>query len=762
MMPMSHVPESRLVTSDACALPLRSAALRTSACGGVARVVLEQTFANPHAEPLHVTYTLPLPADAAVSGFRFRIGDRVIEGEIDRRTAARERFEEAIARGHTAALLEQDRSSLFTQEIGNVPPGAEVVCEITMDQKLRWLDEGAWEWRFPLAAAPRYLGQAGRVQDANKVVLEVATTLPVRASLFMSVRDVVTSGRSPESPSHPLSCVSELDGFGVELGSGNATPLDRDVVVRWPVAGMKVGASVDVAGPRKNMADAHALVTIVPPLRDLRMPRVARDVTILLDTSGSMQGGPIEQAKRVASAMVSGLEDVDQFELIEFSSEPRRYTPGMQSGSVVNRRAALAWIAKLQANGGTEMRAGILEALHPLRQGSQRQVILVTDGLIGFEQEIIGEILRLLPGDARLHTVGVGSSVNRSLTGPAARAGRGVELIIGLGEDPERAATALKVRTESPLVVEVEISGSAVLEAAPSRIPDLFAGAPVLACARLRTEGGELVVRGKTANGAWEERIRVPRIERDSGSQAIAVLFGREAVEDAEMQLAAGASARDIDASIERLGLTYGIATRLTSWVAVDVRPSVDPRDPSRREHVPQALPYGTSIEGLGLREAAMPTIQTLARMPMQSGSIAAPRGMRMPAPMSPAPSRPRSYSGPTGAPPPPAAALKKMKKQDLRGRIVLRKGRELVIEIVLGEALDWHPEQLANLSLTSGRTTDGTLDLSRTTAPGKLEAGITLRIVFLLSSDPGSDTPIEASITLPSGDIAIMLVEKA
>src|SRR5688572_13201557 len=164
----SSDPAHSLVTPSAT-MPLESAALRVVARGGVARVILEQTFANHHPDPLAVTYVLPLPADGAVSGFAFTIGDRRIEGEIDRKRAARERYEDAIAHGHTAALLEQERSSLFTQEIGNVPPGARVVCEIVIDQPLRWLDEGSWEWRFPLAAAPRYLGEPGRVSDAAKV-----------------------------------------------------------------------------------------------------------------------------------------------------------------------------------------------------------------------------------------------------------------------------------------------------------------------------------------------------------------------------------------------------------------------------------------------------------------------------------------------------------------------------------------------------------------------------------------------------------------
>jgi len=146
---------ARLVALDGRTLPLRAVRLRAEARGGIARVTLTQEFVNVYDEPLAVTYLLPLPADGAVSAFAFTIDERRIVGEIDRRAAARQRFEEAIATGRTAALVEQERSSLFTQEIGNIPPRATVHAELAVDQKLGWLDEGAWEWRFPTVVMPR-------------------------------------------------------------------------------------------------------------------------------------------------------------------------------------------------------------------------------------------------------------------------------------------------------------------------------------------------------------------------------------------------------------------------------------------------------------------------------------------------------------------------------------------------------------------------------------------------------------------------------
>src|SRR5437867_7664251 len=140
--PISDSSGGRLVATDGRTLPFRGATLAADAAGGICRTLLVQRFENPYDQPLAVTYLLPLPADGAVSGFEFQIGERRVVGEIDRRAAARERFQQAIADGRSAALVEQERSSLFTQEIGNIPAHTEVICEITIDQRLRWLDEG--------------------------------------------------------------------------------------------------------------------------------------------------------------------------------------------------------------------------------------------------------------------------------------------------------------------------------------------------------------------------------------------------------------------------------------------------------------------------------------------------------------------------------------------------------------------------------------------------------------------------------------------
>jgi Ca-activated chloride channel family protein len=361
-------------------------------------------------------------------------------------------------------------------------------------------------------------------------------------------------------------------------------------------------------------------VTLVPPAEDAPSVSIPRDLVLLLDTSGSMEGRPIEQARDVARALVRSLSDGDSLEMVAFSSTPRRWKAAPVVATPEVRKEALRWLGTLSASGGTEMRAGIIEALRPLRASAQRQVILVTDGLIGSEQRVIAEVEGKLPPGSRLHCVGIGDSVNRSLTSPVARAGRGLEVVIGIDESPVSATNALLARTTRPLVTDLVVEGSGLAGAVPSKPPDVFGAAPVLIPIETSREGGEITIRGTTASGEFRQTLTLKRGDSGTGSAAVASLFAREAVEILELELAAGGDREEIDPGIEKLGLDFQISTRLTSWVAVSEEPTVDPRAPFRRERMPQALPYGMSVEGLGLRREPIPTGFVLFQLDREVG----------------------------------------------------------------------------------------------------------------------------------------------
>ena len=730
----------RLVSVDGRMLPLQSVALRGDAAGGLARIVLEQRFQNPYPDPLRVTYQVPLPLEAAVSGYAFQIGGRRVVGEVDRLAAARERFEQAIVEGRTAGLLEQDCSSLFTQEIGNIPPGAEVAAELVIDQRLRWLEEGAWEWRFPTVVAPRYLGAEGRVPDAGRVSVDVADgPMAVAASLALTIRDALPTaspsphrgegrvrGQEPESPSHAIAIADAAGAIEVTLADDRRGALDRDLVVRWPAAQPDVAAILDTGRPAEDRAHADAaygLLTLTPPRPDERRGGLPRDLIVLLDMSGSMAGPPLTQARRVVARLVETLGDADRLELIAFADRPTRWKARPVPATAAARQDAIAWLDGLEAGGSTEMGSGLGEALRPLRPEAQRQVVLVTDGEIGFESEIVGMVARDLPPGSRLHTVGVGPAVNRTLTGGAARAGRGAEIVVGLAEDPLPTVARLVARLAAPLLTELEVSGSALLECAPARLPAVCAAAPVLVALRLRTVGGGLRIAGRLGGKPWEEQVSVPPVAAGTGNAAVPALYGREAVEDLEMRRAAGETG-DLDQRIERLGLAFQIATRLTSWGGVSEEATVDPRQPTRRERIPQALPEGLSAEGLGLRGRPMQKLGSRIGMRLGSVVLRAQRVVARPA-------------------------------VRLSGRIVLRRGRELIVEITLDQLLEWAPPGV-QVVWDDGTRRLATIDAAGTTRPGVFHPGQVIRLALRLATDGPVAPP--ASIMVGVGKITIDL----
>jgi Ca-activated chloride channel family protein len=775
----ADAPQGSRGTEDAL-LPLTHVDIQVCAVAGIARVECVQRFRNDSDLPLRVTYSLPLPADAAVSSFEFQVGERRIVGEVDRREAARERFEEALIEGKTAALLEQERSSLFTQELGNIPPRAEIVAKVTLDQPLPWTLDAGWEWRFPTTVLPRFLGEPERVADASRVA-QVMLEGPgsPRATLCFETSDVGVGRRL--SASHPVNVREHGSGLRCELAENSGVPLDRDLVVRFRPEAPAVGARLS-AGEFRSRGDGveecFGLLQLVPPERAL--PSVARDAIVLLDTSGSMSGQPLDQARRVVLAFLDTLRDGDSLELIEFSNAARRWRKSAAPATRENLADARKWLAALRADGGTEMTSALEEALTPLRADAQRQVVLVTDGAIGFEQEVLAMLCTKLPVGSRLHTVGVGSAVNRSLTQPAARAGRGVEVLVSLDDDVERAAKRLVARTEAPALVDLTLEGDALVEHAPARLPDLFRAAPVGLAVKLKREG-KVRVRGRLATGEWwQDEVEVGTLD-DATGRVAATLFARERIEDLELDVAAGADASKNEARIEAVALAFQIASRKTSWVAVNEEPGVDPGAPTRRVRMPHALPHGVSVEGLGLRAPGMLRSRGMLRLSFGS----APARGRAPAPRAPAAAAPPAQARSSSSAPPskldrvaeffglkrdrstppqsspeqhtwgePAAATR-----ELVGKLTLRKQRAIVVEVELGDfEFTFELPSKVKLGYKDGTMLDAEFVAAKSTRPGPLSRGSTLRLWLATEVDLPSAPLLWVRVEHPDFELVVRI----
>lgn len=192
------------------------------------------------------------------------------------------------------------------------------------------------------------------------------------------------------------------------------------------------------------------------------------------------------------------------------------------------------------------------------------------------------------------------------------------------------------------------------MDCSPEHVPDVFAGSPVLAALQVRAAGGEIVVRGNLARGTWEQRIRVPAAEPGEGNAAVVKLYARERVADLEMRWTIGQEVKAIDQEIESLGMVFQVATRRTSWVAIDDDRSVDPRLGSRHEEIPQELPYGTTMASFGGPSPGGPVPPPAARGLAMPPAAMMPMARSLSAPMPRALSAPRPAMGRVASAPPP------------------------------------------------------------------------------------------------------------
>ncbi|HEY9381373.1 MAG TPA: VIT domain-containing protein, partial [Burkholderiales bacterium] len=340
--------------------------------GMVARVHVVQRFSNPHDARYEGVYVFPLPENAAVDALTMRIGDRVVAGVIKERDAARKTYEQAKASGSKAALLEQERPNIFTSTVANIGPRETVQIEIEYQQTVRYADE-RFSLRFPLVVAPRYIpGQplsetrrgmgwaadTAQVPDASRITphvippRELAETMlnPVRIAIEL---DAGVPVAKIDSSSHALR-VEQIDATRYRIAlAQDSVAADRDFVLSWtPTVGTAPRAAFFL---EQHNGKDYGLLMVMPPGGDYIRTRMAREVVFVIDTSGSMAGASIEQARQALMLALKRLAPGDRFNVIEFNSVTRAFAAGALPVTPLNIGRAAAWVSGLSANGGTEM-----------------------------------------------------------------------------------------------------------------------------------------------------------------------------------------------------------------------------------------------------------------------------------------------------------------------------------------------------------------------------------------------------------------------
>ena len=508
------------------AAPLLSTEVKIAVSGLVARAQVRQSFRNAGTDWVEGVYVFPLPENSAVDRLRLRIGERTVEGRIAEREAAQREYTAARNEGRRVGLVEQERPNMFTTSIANIGPSETIVVEIEYQDTPRF-DHGAFELRFPLVVGPRYIpgnplvastrGWAGvtdLVADADRITPPVRdpaegpgnpVTIEVTLDAGMALAEV-------RSATHRIVVTpAEQNRMHVRLAD-ETVPADRDFELTWaPAVGTAPRAGLFV---EHRDGESHLLLMIVPPDRPAPEVRtLPREAIFIIDTSGSMAGTSIVQAKAALRLALDRLSPRDRFNIIEFNSTASALFGSAQLADAEALRKARNFVDGLRANGGTEMRAALDLALDGRRDpGRIRQIVFLTDGLVGNEAALFPKIVEGL-GDSRLFTVGIGSAPNQWFMTRGARAGRGTFTNISRIEEVERRMSALFEKLEKPVLTDLAARWPAgvTVEGYPDPLPDLYAGEPVVIAAKPPPGGlpvGTVVtLTGRFGSEAWSESL---------------------------------------------------------------------------------------------------------------------------------------------------------------------------------------------------------------------------------------------------------------
>jgi Ca-activated chloride channel family protein len=632
--------------------PLRHTDVRIEVSGFLARAQVTQQFTNPYDRRIEAVYVFPLPENAAVDDMTLVVGGRTIRGVIRERGEARQVYEQARANGQTAALLEQERPNIFTQSVANLLPGDDVKITITYVQTIKY-EAGSLSLAFPMVVGPRYIPghvttpegdaipvtpRAACVPDADRITPPVLRP-GTRSGHDVSIEVQLEAGvpyTNLRSKSHAI----EDRRIGptnasIRLAEGDAIP-NQDFVLEWDVRPERVAAGMLA---HREDADGFFTLMLVPAPSPRAGDVTPKEMVFVLDCSGSMSGMPIEASKSLVRHALGHLNPGDTFQILSFSMTASGMSPTPLSNTPANIARGLAYLDTLHGEGGTEMIQGIRAALAGGSDDRRLRVVLfLTDGYIGNETEILSEV-RNRVGDARLYSLGVGTSVNRYLLENLALEGRGQVLYLRPGEDPAPAIARFYDQVRSPVMTRLSIDwgGLDVVDAWPATPPDLFAGHPLLVTARYRTAGAATVrVTGLIAGERVSIPVAVALPDRQPANPALRSLWARQAIE-ARMRLMLQGEVPDLVREVIALSVGNRVLSQYTAFVAVEQKARTNERGDPVKVEVPVEMPKDVSFEGVfgeaEEQEAAPLSNAVMTRMaPMKAVR-------RMSGPSSPPPS---------------------------------------------------------------------------------------------------------------------------
>jgi Ca-activated chloride channel family protein len=578
-------------------IPLTGVEMQAQIIGRGARVKVIQNFLNVEDKAIEAIYKFPLPEGAAICGFRALIDDRIVIGEIEDRETAFALYDKALTKGDGAYLLDEERPNIFTLSVGNLPPGKKAAIEL---EYATLIETNGRETRFflPTTISPRYVPVDMPEQEGIPIKEIINPPFQLQVPYGLSISITVHGAdqiESIQSPSHPINIAFPQEGTGspdhniIVTFAGEKAAMDRDFILTvlyrqafsnracWCRYQDDIFIQVDLcenAGENlKNVDEATKTES--------------REIVFVLDCSGSMEGSSIGQARKAIDILLKALPQDTLFNIYRFGSTYEKIFPTCVPYIEENLKAALSYVADINADlGGTEIFEPLKDLYKsPPARGSKRHIILITDGEIANEDQII-KLIKTGVGHTVLHSVGIGYGSNEYLISQAARTAGGACEFVAPGERIEPKVLRLFEKIASCSVRDIHVYLDSDIDQAPAH-PFLLQGEAVTIL--LKTSEGsflpeKLTVSGTTGKGDrhWE----IPMLGASGNDMPIPVLWAKEKIRDIEEFADTEEGSRQLERKKEQrtkniiaISRKYGVISRETSYVAVEKRPPANAED---------------------------------------------------------------------------------------------------------------------------------------------------------------------------------------
>ena len=537
----------------------RSSDVRAELANGVLRYEVTETFVNQGSGIGEADYLFPLPKGAAFQDLKLSINGELVSGETMNAAQARQIYEQIVRQRRDPALVEWMGYGLLRTRIFPIGPGEEKKVVVRF-QSVAEREGDALRMDYFRGSRP---GPEIRMTDPEG-----------RTSFTLKYPDDARYGNA-YSPTHSLTTTRSRSIREVTVNGDG-----REITLLVPVR-RSTEPAISVLTYAPSHENGFALVTLSPPAIS---PRITdRDVTLVLDVSGSMSGEKIKQARAAGLQLLSMLGPSDRFRLIDFSTDVRTFRDEFAYATAENVRAASRYLESLDASGSTNISGALEEALRPpVATGRLGLVLFVTDGqpTVGErDPETIATRVATLRGSRRIFSFGVGADLNVALVERLALEGRGTAQFVRPNESVERAVSIVASRLTNPVVTDLRVyaDGVRLVKTQPSQPSDIFAGQDFVMLTRYDNSGAtRLRFEGRTASGPiqWSTRVVFPASSRENSFIARLWATQRIGYLSAEKRRNGGSS--EVDDEIKQLGEQYGIPTEFSSYLVVE--PGMQPR----------------------------------------------------------------------------------------------------------------------------------------------------------------------------------------